>query len=158
MKTITKHEFDLIADARNEGRTSLPPGMFEKDLLLTEVLRTLTNTDTDDIELIFCGGTCLSKAHRLIDRMSEDVDFKLVVPKGLSRSARSRRLSQFKKHLVLVLQEAGFEVPTDQIVARDENSYVCLNLLYKSRFPPVASLRPEIKLELNARPPVLPTA
>lgn len=49
-------------------------------------------------------------------------------------------------------------VPADEIIARDENSYVSLNLHYESRFAPVASLRSEIKLELNARPPVLPTA
>lgn len=108
--------------------------------------------------LVFCGGTCLSKAHRLIERMSEDVDFKLVVPEGLSRTARSKRLSQFKKRVALVFQEAGFQVPPEQVVARDENSYVAMNLLYESRFPPVASLRSEIKVEFNARPPVLPTA
>lgn len=51
----------------------------------------------------------------------------------------------------------GFYVPADEIVARDENSYVSMNLHYKSRFSPVASLRTEIKVELNARPPVLPT-
>lgn len=40
MKTITAHEHDLILDVRNEGLTSLPPGIFEKDLLITEVLPT----------------------------------------------------------------------------------------------------------------------
>lgn len=158
MKTITAHEHELILDVRNEGLTSLPPGIFEKDLLITEVLRTVVATDSDGIQLIFCGGTCLSKAHGLIERMSEDIDFKLIVPEGLSRSARGRLLSQFKKRLARILEAAGFVVPADQIVARDENSYVSLNLHYQSRFAPVASLRPEIKVELNARSPVLPTA
>lgn len=158
MKTITAREHDLILDVRNEGLTSLPPGIFEKDLLITEVLRTVVAVDSDGIQLVFCGGTCLSKAHGLIERMSEDIDFKLVLPEGLSRSARSRLLSQFKKRLAVVLEAAGFAVPAEQIVARDENSYVSLNLHYESRFAPVASLRPEIKVELNARPPVLPTA
>jgi len=158
MKTITAREHDLILDVRNEGLTSLPPGIFEKDLLITEVLRTVVAVDSDGIQLVFCGGTCLSKAHGLIERMSEDIDFKLVLPEGLSRSARSRLLSQFKKRLAAVLEAAGFAVPAEQIVARDENSYVSLNLHYESRFAPVASLRPEIKVELNARPPVLPTA
>jgi len=158
MKTITAREHDLVLDLRNEGLTSLPPGIFEKDLLITEVLRTVATVESDGIGLVFCGGTCLSKAYRLIDRMSEDIDFKLVVPQGLSRTARSRMLSQFKKHLVGVLEETGFLVPADQVIARDENSYVSLNLQYGSRFAPVASLRPEIKIELSARPPVLPTA
>ena len=158
MKTITAREHDLILDMRNEGLTSLPPGIFEKDLLITEVLRTVVAVESDGIQLVFCGGTCLSKAHGLIERMSEDIDFKLVLPQGLSRSARSRLLSQFKKRLAAVLVDAGFSVPANEIIARDENSYVSLNLHYESRFAPVASLRPEIKVELNARPPVLPTA
>lgn len=158
MKTITAREHDLILDVRNEGLTSLPPGIFEKDLLITEVLRTVVAVDSDGIQLVFCGGTCLSKAHGLIERMSEDIDFKLVLPQGLSRSARSRLLSQFKKRLAAVLVDAGFAVPANEIIARDENSYVSLNLHYESSFAPVASLRPEIKVELNARPPVLPTS
>lgn len=90
--------------------------------------------------------------------MSEDIDFKLVVPTGMSRSARSRMLSQYKKRLARDLEQLGFHVPADQIVARDANSCVSLNLLYESRLPPVASLRTAIKIELNARTPVLPTA
>lgn len=158
MKTITAREHDLILDVRNEGLTPLPPGIFEKDLLITEVLRTVVAVDSDGIRLVFCGGTCLSKAHGLIERMSEDIDFKLVLPQGLSHSARSRLLSQFKKHMAAVLVDAGFVVPANEIIARDENSYVSLNLHYESRFAPVASLRPEIKVELSARPPVLPTS
>ena len=158
MKTITAREHDLILDVRNGGLTSLPPGIFEKDLLITEVLRTVVAVESDGIQLVFCGGTCLSKAHGLIERMSEDIDFKLVLPEGLSRSARSRLLSQFKKRLAAVLVDAGFAVPANEIIALDENSYVSLNLHYESRFAPVASLRPEIKVELKARPPVLPTA
>ncbi len=157
MRTITAREHDLILDLRNEGLTSLPPGLFEKDLLITEVLRTVVAVDSDDIRLVFCGGTCLSKAYGLIERMSEDIDFKLVLPQGLSHGARSRLLSQFKKRLADALTATGFAVPADEIIARDENSYVSLNLHYESRFAPVASLRAEIKVELNARPPVLPT-
>lgn len=118
MKTITACEHDLILNVRNEGLTSLPPGILEKDLLITEVLRTVVAVDGDGIQLVFCGGTCLSKAHGLIERMSEDIDFKLVLPQGLSRSARSRLLSQFKKRLAAVLVDAGFAVPANEIIAR----------------------------------------
>lgn len=158
MKTITAREHNLIHAVVGDGLTTLAEAVLEKDLLLTEVLHAMSAINKDGIRLVFCGGTCLSKAHGLIDRMSEDVDFKLVVPTGLSRSARSRMLSQYKKSLVRDLELLGFDVPADQIVARDENSYVSMSLLYESQFPPVASLRTEIKVELNARPPVLPTA
>ena len=158
MKTITTQEHESITDAIGEGLTTLAEAIIEKDLLLTEVLQSIQTTDRDEIGLVFCGGTCLSKAHGLIDRMSEDIDFKLVVPEGLSRSARSRRLSHYKKRLAKDFERMGFAVPEHEIVARDENSYVSLNLHYQSRFPAVASLRTEIRVELNARPPVLPTA
>lgn len=113
--------------------------------------------DTGGLQLVFCGGTCLSKAYGLIERMSEDVDFKVVVPTELSRSARGRKLSWLKTSLVAHLTETGFTVPERGVTARAENNYVSLNLQYESRFSAVASLRPEIKLELNARTPVCPT-
>ena len=158
MKMITAQALEAINDIRSEGLTTLPAGVLEKDALVTEVLHKVATTDNrDGLKVVFCGGTCLSKAHGLIERMSEDVDFKVIVPAGLSRTARSRVLSRFKKQMAQTLQDAGFLVPETGIVARDENSYILLNLHYQSRFPPVASLRPEIKLEFNARPPVLPT-
>lgn len=157
MKTITRQEYDLIVAARSEGLTLLPPGVYEKDLLVTDVLRIIAHADSGDIGLVFCGGTCLFKAHGLIERMSEDVDFKLVVPLGLSRSGRKRALSQFKKHMITVFEQAGYRVPLDQVVARDENSYICMNLQYESQFAAVASLRTEIKVEFSARAPELPT-
>jgi predicted nucleotidyltransferase component of viral defense system len=157
MKTITTREHDLIVSVRNDALTDLPLGVLEKDLLLTQVLHAVDEVDRDGIGLIFCGGTCVAKAHGLIERMSEDIDFKLVVPEGLSHNARSKQLSQYKKRLANALESLGFLVPPNEIIARDENGYVSLNLHYQSRFPLVASLRSEIKLELNARPPILPT-
>jgi len=106
MRTITTDERQLILDVTGEGLTPLPAAALEKD-----------------VQLIFCGGTCLSKAYGLIGRMSEDIDFKVVLPTGISRSQKSRMLSHFKKHLIAVLASEGFVVPQDKVLARDENSY-----------------------------------
>ncbi|NTW52695.1 MAG: nucleotidyl transferase AbiEii/AbiGii toxin family protein [Chlorobiaceae bacterium] len=51
----------------------------------------------------------------------------------------------------------GYSLPPDSPTARDENSYVSFSIRYESRFSAVASLRPEIKVELSARSPLLPT-
>ena len=67
MKTITTQEHERILESRNEGLTSLPPSVIEKDLLLTEVLQAIQTIDREEIGLVFCGGTCLSKAHGLIE-------------------------------------------------------------------------------------------
>ena len=157
MKTISNLEYDVIVDVRNEGLTPLPPSVFEKDLLVAEVLKVVSDSSCFDILPVFCGGICLSQAYRLIQRMSEDIDFKLIVPEGLSRNARSKKLKSLKHQLVANLVEAGFYVPADEIRARNENSFIAMNIYYKSCFAPVASLRPEIKLELTARAPRLPT-
>lgn len=157
MKTITAHEHELIQSAIGEGLTALGEAVLEKDLLITQVLQVVQASDKDGVGLVFCGGTCLSKAYGLIDRMSEDIDFKLVVPQGLSLSACSKVLSQYKKRLVRDLMHAGFDVPADEVVASAGNNYVSMNLYYESCFPQIASLRPAIKLELSARPPLLPT-
>ena len=157
MKTISKLEFEAIRDVASEGASLLSEGIFEKDLLVAEILKVVSDSSCFDILPVFCGGTCLSQAYRLIQRMSEDIDFKLIVPEGLSRNARSKKLKSLKHQLVANLVEAGFYVPADEIRARNENSFIAMNIYYKSCFAPVASLRPEIKLELTARAPRLPT-
>lgn len=157
MRTITAHERNLILDVTGEGLTPLPAAALEKDIHVTRVLQKMTHIEAEEIGLVFCGGTCLSKAHGLIERMSEDIDFKLVVSEGLSRSQKSRRLSQFKKQLIDELSAEDFVIPQDEVLARDENNYVALNLRYESSFGAVACLRSEIKLELSARPLLLPT-
>ena len=156
MRTITAHERDLILDITGEGLTPLPAGAVEKDLLITEVLHKMAEIDDGELQLIFCGGTCLSKAHGLIGRMSEDIDFKVVVPEGLSRSLTRKRLGQLKTQLISVLCNEGFLVPEKEVIAQDENGYISINIRYESRFGSIASLRPEIKLELSARPLLLP--
>ncbi|HHE07943.1 MAG TPA: hypothetical protein ENL01_03475 [Chlorobaculum parvum] len=62
MRTITTDERQLILDVTGEGLTPLPAAALEKDVFVTEVLQRLTDIDAEGIQLIFCGGTCLSKA------------------------------------------------------------------------------------------------
>ncbi len=157
MKTITERERQLINAVTAEGLTSLPAGVLEKDMLITAALRGLATADALGFPLVFCGGTCLSKAHRLTGRMSEDLDFKVQVPAALSRSARDRKLSQFKKNLIAHFSAAGFDVPAEHVIARDGNRYISLMLRYASVFPRVVSLRPEIQVEFTDRPAALAT-
>lgn len=157
MKTITDGQRQLIHAVVAEGLSSLPAGVLEKDVLMTEVLASLAELASLDFPLVFCGGTCLSKAHGLIQRMSEDLDFKLLVPQELSRSARSRQLSHMKQALAGLFSANGFYVPADSITASDENNYFSLMLGYQSTFARVVSLRAEIQLEFTVRPVVLAT-
>jgi predicted nucleotidyltransferase component of viral defense system len=81
MRQISAAQRELILDAVGEGLTPLPAGVLEKDLLVTAVLRSLADF-RGPADIVFCGGTCLSKAHGLVRRMSEDVDFKIRMPES----------------------------------------------------------------------------
>lgn len=150
MKTITQNERDLILALVGEGLTTLPAGALEKDILITDLLRLLQQWSLSPCTLILFGGTSLTKGYRVIERMSEDIDFKVLVPSGCSRSARKQELRRLKQTLLNSFRDAGFVVPDTHVTARDEHSYIGFDLQYQSVFTPVASLRPDIKLELTA--------
>ena len=66
----------------------LRPEPVEKDWYVIQALAAITAITVTPFTLVFAGGTALARAHRLIRRMSEDVDFKIVpvVPVPASRS------------------------------------------------------------------------
>ena len=68
----------------------LPQIYIEKDYWVTKALKHLSESDYSD-KAVFKGGTSLSKAHRLIDRFSEDIDL-AIFSDGLGDSARKRLL------------------------------------------------------------------
>jgi predicted nucleotidyltransferase component of viral defense system len=157
MKTITETNRQLINAIVAEGMNKLPAGVIEKDFLVTEVLQKLAGISIAEMDIVFCGGTCLSKAHSLIERMSEDLDFKVRLFEEVSRSARIRQLSQLKHDLTKHFVDMGFHVPVDGVTARDGNNYFSLALHFQSAFPKVVSLRSEIQVEFSARPMITPT-
>ena len=80
MRILAKDRADLIEALVAEtdlGRVTA--GLLEKDEHLTDALRTVFALEFDCVQLVFCGGTSLSKAHGLIERMSEDADIKVVL-------------------------------------------------------------------------------
>ncbi len=52
------------------------------------------------------GGTSLSKGHGVIQRMSEDIDFKLALPTSWSRSQARRKLNACRKELAETMRAA----------------------------------------------------
>ena len=56
------------------SESSKPPFLLEKDIWIVWVLDCLFRAPFGD-DLVFKGGTSLSKAYRAIDRFSEDIDF-----------------------------------------------------------------------------------
>ncbi|WP_410492559.1 nucleotidyl transferase AbiEii/AbiGii toxin family protein [Chitinophaga sp. YR573] len=80
---------------------------------------------------MFTGGTALSKAHGLIQRFSEDIDFRIITPclAQKSRSEQKRLLSTFK-HVVIVELKTVFLMNEAHIMARNENHFFSIEINY----------------------------
>ena len=47
----------------------------EKDVHVVRAIRAVASLDAAPFTLVFGGGTALARAHKIVQRMSEDVDF-----------------------------------------------------------------------------------
>ena len=145
----------LVAEAAPDGITA---GLLEKDEHLTDALRALFALQPEGVQLVFCGGTSLSKAYGLIERMSEDADLKVVIPDAgqASRAEIRRRLSALKALVTETLAGIGLVEDPAKGLAFNENRYFCSAWSYARHYGSAAGLRPHLQIELTARTPVLP--
>ena len=140
------------------------PALVEKDIYVVRAIRALASLDATPFQLVFGGGTALARAHKLVRRMSEDVDFKAIPTPAapVSRSALRRERGALRDRVTAALQSAGFTFDPHnpaQVRSRDENSYTIYELPYDLEVRAGAGLRPTIQVELNhtslRRSPVL---
>lgn len=115
----------------------MPQAIIEKDYYVTLVLRELTRRVP---ELIFKGGTSLSKCYKIINRFSEDIDLTL----GGEHITQGQR-SRFNHTIIDACEELGFIVlnKTDSRSRRDYNQY---RVDYGARFN-VAEVVPNLLIE-----------
>jgi Nucleotidyl transferase AbiEii toxin, Type IV TA system len=130
------------------------PSFVEKDWWVVQVLKVINEIHYDGFEIIFSGGTCLSKAHLLLQRFSEDIDFRVAA----SKSVQNRKsFSAFKKEVVAALRAQGLVINDAQIKARDSNRFFSVVTDYESYFSHSNALRPHILIELTIRKTQLPS-
>lgn len=127
------------------------PAPVEKDWYVLRALRVISAIDAAPFQLVFAGGTCLARAHRLVARMSEDVDFKIVPldPMPLSRGKRRSLLGDLRSRVLAALQAEGFGIGPGDMRSRNENQYTLYNLHYTQDDAVASPLRPTIQVELT---------
>lgn len=116
----------------------------------------MTSINADPLRLVFGGGTALSRAHRLTERMSEDIDFKIVSDESPSRA----ELRKLRERVTESLLAAGFAFdPNDpnQRNSHNEGRHTIYRLPYPAEIQGNGALRPEIKIETSAWPARLKT-
>ncbi len=139
---------DLLLGQRS-GLQAFSEDILEKEVLVKEVVLEVAKAGRESgFELIFSGGTSLSQGWGVIERISEDVDFRVIAPEFPSKNSKSKALSGLKVELGRALRGAGFEID-GEIDGRDSNRYIRANVMYESAFTAdTPSLRPYIKVEL----------
>ena len=135
----------------------LRPEPVEKDWHVIQALAAITAMNATPFTLVFAGGTALARAHRLIRRMSEDVDFKIVpvVPVPASRSEHRTSLRALRDKVSAALQAAGFVFNVHdpaQVRSRNENQYTIYQLPYGEPGRAGETLRPTMQVEITYAP------
>jgi len=136
---------------------SLPsPALVEKDWFVMKALAAIGRAETAPFQLVFSGGTALSRAYRLIRRMSEDIDLKVISPSSVPRPA----LRSLRDTITTALLKAGFEFDPGNPEHR-ESGNASRYTLFRLPYQPIArgqgSLRPEIQVEMAVWPLRLPS-
>jgi predicted nucleotidyltransferase component of viral defense system len=67
------------------------PMAIEKDWHILCAMGAIASTDAAPFKFVFAGGTSLARAHKIVQRMSEDVDFKITPLAADSISLNQRR-------------------------------------------------------------------
>src|ERR1035438_3691374 len=132
------------------------PVLVEKDWYVARALAAISTADVKPFGLVFSGGTALSRAHRLIRRMSEDIDLKIVSDKARSR----RELRKLRDIVTSALLNAGFQFDPENAAHREsgnESRYTVYRLPYTPQVTGEGALRPEIKIETAVWPLRLPS-
>lgn len=133
------------------------PALVEKDWFVVRALAAIAAADKGPFQLVFQGGTALSRAHRVIERMSEDVDIKIVSEGPPPRPA----LRRLRESITTELLKAGFKFDpknTEHRKSNYESRYTLYRLPYEALAAGQGALRPEIQIETAAfaarRPPI----
>jgi len=129
---------ELIIGAANE--LAIPTNVIEKDYYVTIALRALVEKVDD---LVFKGGTSLTKCYQLLDRFSEDIDLSYTAESGIPGESRRKRL---KKNIVSTMEEFGFPI-NNLDTTRSRRNYNCYRASYPSVYEQNGILKPELVIE-----------
>jgi predicted nucleotidyltransferase component of viral defense system len=127
------------------------PALVEKDFYVVKALAAIAALETAPLRLVFGGGTALSRAHRMVRRMSEDIDLRIVSDRPPGRGA----LRRLRDAVTQALLSAGFKFDPDDPAYRqsgNESRYTIYRLPYEPAATGEGALRPTIQIETAVWP------
>lgn len=129
---------ELIAGTANE--LAIPTNIIEKDYYVTIALKALSEKIDD---MVFKGGTSLTKCYQLLDRFSEDIDISYTAESGIPGEARKKHL---KRAVVDTMEELNLPIVNiDE--TRSRRQYNCYRAEYTSIYGLITILKPKLVVE-----------
>ena len=148
IKPLSNSIFKLIKD-----EFDINPVFLEKDWYTQHVLGVIAKFESDEFQPIFSGGTSLSKGYGLIQRFSEDIDFRVrPLKEKLTRSYRSN----YQDRLVEAILASSSDLQlVREVYKRDRSTFLKCQIAYPSQFAGTNTVRSHIQVELTFEPPQL---
>lgn len=130
----------------------------EKDWYACQVLKAVSSIRSDKITIIFSGGTCLSKGYGIIQRFSEDLDFRCRYDVELSGNQQKKSRSEIREKILQCIQDLGiFIIDEDHLVVA--SNYIKFQLFYKTVVMQHEALRSHLEVEFSfTQPQLQPTS
>lgn len=140
-------EFDEKFINEVSTATGILEASIEKDYYVTELIKIIGEFQSESFNVVFTGGTSLSKGFKIISRFSEDIDFMVLAKDEDSRSV----YRTFKKKLFDKIDATGIlKVSKDEMIIGNESRFFSFYVDYPKLFDE-KSLRQQVKIEISAK-------
>ncbi len=124
----------------------------EKDWHVVRALGVIASIADENVKPIFSGGTSLSKGWNLIQRFSEDIDFKVIVT-AETKSAARKTISAYRPKLLSAMAAAGF-TPIGEPLVGNASQFFRVDFDYGAQLPLAEGLRRGLQVEMTFDAPV----
>jgi predicted nucleotidyltransferase component of viral defense system len=150
---IAAHEDDaLFRDALRytAAVSGFAPRLIEKDYFCTLLLDYFMTAQV--VNLVFKGGTCLTKIHSELYRLSEDLDYAVPVPSDARRSDRGKHVEPVRTALNGLTRSLPVFRVIDGLKGANQSTQYSATVGYRSA---LNSQDETIKIEVSLREPLL---
>lgn len=117
----------------------------EKDWYAVQLLKIIAGIKDEKFTPIFSGGTSLSKGYGLIERFSEDLDFKINSEEGHIRGERR----SYREKIIQAIEENDLELKITDSTSRDSSKFTRIEVSYPKTFQTPGPIRPHLQLEFT---------
>lgn len=119
----------------------------EKDWHVVQVIAAIGSFKSEGVTPVFSGGTSLAAAWQLIQRFSEDIDFKVAIDAANPSAARKIR-SAYRENIIRALEHVGYDLDGEPLVG-NEGRFFRAAFHYDAVFPPAAGIRAHLQVEMT---------